>query len=332
MFLFPKGAGPPAVAEPTSLLTLVAVEFAPRVAALWPAPHTAFLTASAARRHLVCMALACGRDPACHTALEARLPHAVATALGTPPAGLARALTRMGDVAWAAEDYRMLLRLLADPKAGKTLRHAEVLEAATLRRLALLPAPMAGAVHLAMGLSDDGAVVLREAYEALRLRDGPAAAEAAAARWARAEFARTAFDAVRDDLAPELGPPPHPGTARLRPLASKWALRDAARRYRNCLADHLPPAALGQSAYYEWAGPPEAVVQVSRDHVFGWRLNEVRTARNGFVPQEARGPLLDDLALMGVHVGRSGWDLHSYLNAEVGIGYALPPPDDAFEY
>jgi len=332
MFLFPKGAGPPAVAEPTSLLTHVAREFAPRVAALWPAPHAAFLTASAARRHLVCLALACGRDDACRTALEARLPRALAEAVGSPPAGLARALTRMGDVAWTAEDYRTLLRLLADPKAGKTLRHAESLEAATLRRLALLPPPMAGAVHLAMGLSDDGATVLREAHEALRLRDGPAAADAAAAAWARAEFARTVFDAVRHDLAPELAPPPHPGTARLRPLATKWQLRDAARRYRNCLADHLPPAALGSSAYYEWAGPPEAVVQLTRDHVFGWRLHEVRTARNGFMPAEARGPLLDDLALMGVHVGRSGWDLHSYLNPEVGVAYALPAPDDAFEY
>jgi len=336
MFLLPRGVGPPAAAEPTSLLTLVAGEFAPRVASLWPAPHAEFLTAPVARRHLVCLAITCGRDEACRAALEARLPRALAEAVGDAPPGLARALGRLGDLAWSAADYRTLLRLLADPRAGKALRHAEAIDPAVLRRLEALPPPMAGATHLAMGLTLDGAAVLSEAYEALRRRDGVAAADAAAARWAKAEFAKTAFDWAREDLAPELLPPPHPGTARLKPLATKRALRDAARRYRNCLAGHLPHAALGHSAYYEWLGPPSAVVQVSRDHVFGWRLEEVRAMRNATVPEEARGPLLDELALIGVHVGRSGWELHRFLDADVGVAYRLPPPDmaaaNAFEY
>lgn len=327
MFLLSKGAGSSAVAEPSSLLSLVAGAFAPRVAALWPAPHAEFVTASPARRHLVCLALALDREAACRPALVSRMPRAIAEAVGTAPPGLARALTRMGDLAWTAEDYRTLLRLLADPVAAKSLRHAEAIEPAVLRRLEALPPPMAGAVHLAMALSADGAVVLREAYDALRRRDGPAVADAAAARWAKAEFAKTVFDWAREDLTPELLTPPHPGTARLKPLASKAALRDAARRYRNCLADHLPHAALGNSAYYEWEGPPAAIVQVSRDHVFGWRLDEVRAARNAAVPEEAREPLLDELALIGVHVGRSGWELHRWLNTDVGVAYRLPAPD-----
>lgn len=335
MFLLPKGAGPPAPVEPTSLLTLVAREFAPRIAALWPAPHIAFLTAPAARRHLVCLALTCDRDEACGAALEARLPDAIAAAVGEAPPGLARALSRIGDVAWTPADYRKLLALLAEPKAGKALRHAEAIEPGLLRRLEALPPPMAGATHLALALSADGAAVLHEAYDALRRRDGPAAADAAATRWTKAEFAKTVFDWAREDLAPDVRPPPHPGTARLKPLATKRALRDAARRYRNCLADHLPHAAMGYSAYYEWAGPPAAIVQVSRDHVFGWRLDEVRAMRNATVPEEHRAELLDELALMGVHVGRTGWELHRLLTTDVGVRYALPPPDvgaaDAFE-
>ena len=263
------------------------------------------------------------------------MPRALAEAVGSAPPGLARALTRMGDVAWSAEDYRSLLRLLADPKAGKVLRHAEAISAGVLHRLAALPPPMASALHLAFALNDDGVAVLCEAYEVLRFRDGQAAADAAAACWAKAEFAKTCFDAVRDDLSPDVAEPPHPGTERLRPLASKRALRDAARRYRNCLADHLPNAATGWSAYYEWVGPPSAIVQVSRDHVFGWRLDEARGPRNAAVPDEVREAIVHELALMGVHVGRSGWELHRALASDVGVAYRLRPhaeaAADAFE-
>ena len=334
MFLLPKGTGPPAAAGPTSLLSLVAGEFAPQVAALWPAPHIAFVTAPAARRHLVCLALTLGRSDACRAALDERLPRAIAAAVGEGPPGLARALTRIGDLAWATDDYRTLLRLLADPKAGKALRHAEALDPGVLRRMETLPTPMAGAIHLALALNADGAAVLREAYEALRFRDGDAAADAAATRWADAESAKAVFAAARDDLAPEIVPPPFAGTGRLRPIASKSGLLDAARRYRNCLADHLPHAATGWSAYYEWLVAPGAIVQISRDHVFGWRLDEVRAPRNAAVSKSTREAITDELALIGVHVGRNGWELHRALAADVGVAYRLRPPhaaaDEAF--
>ena len=44
------------VASP--LLRLIAPPDAEVLAALWPAPHTAFVTAPAARRHLICLMLA----------------------------------------------------------------------------------------------------------------------------------------------------------------------------------------------------------------------------------------------------------------------------------
>ena len=51
-------AVPASAAAPSPLLTYLAGEFAPAIAALWPAPHAVFLTAPAERRHLVCLALA----------------------------------------------------------------------------------------------------------------------------------------------------------------------------------------------------------------------------------------------------------------------------------
>lgn len=318
-------------AGPTPLMTLLAGEFAHRAARLWPAPHVEFVTASAARRHLVCMAFTLGRDVAAlrETLLRGRLRRAIPTVLGDLLPGLERALTRMSEVSWAAADYRALLRLLAEPRAAKVLRHAPALEADLVRRLAALPPPMGDAVDLALELNAEGVAVLEEAYAALRFRDGATAAEAAAARWARTRSAKALFEAVRDDLAPEPLAPPHPGTPRLRPLATKRALRSAARLYRNCLADRAPYAATGWSAYYEWEGPPGAIVEITRDHVFGWRLEEARAAHNAPVPEAVRDEIVSELALMGVHVGRSGWELHRALSPDIGVRWPLRPAGDA---
>ncbi len=329
---FPVAGGVPAVAkaEATSLLTLIAGEFATRVAALWPAPHAPFLTARAARRHLVCLALAWGRDAVAAAILEARLPHAIRLAAGpAPPLGLARAVSRMGDVAWTAADYRALAGLLRHRQAAKAIWHAEVLAPELVRALAALPEPMAGAVHLALGLDARGAAVLCEAYGVIRFRSGPAAAARAAARWARAANVPALFEAVRDELYPEPPAPPHPGTAVLRPLATKADLRRAAKRFRNCLAEQLPYACSGWSAYYEWLGEPGAVVELGRDHIFGWRLEQARLAGNLPVPEPLQEAIASELALIGVHVGRSGWELDRARRSRGADPFPLRPADFA---
>jgi hypothetical protein len=328
MLLRLPGAAPvPSRTEPSSLLKLVAGEFAPRVAALWPEPHGAFLAAPAPRRHLVCLAVAVGRNLAdlAERLLSARLRAAIRLVLAQPPAGLERALTRAGEIAWDADAYRALVRLLDRRAPAKVLRHAEVLDVELVRRLAGLPEPMADAARVAVGLSPEGVLVLREAYEALLMRDGRAVTEAAAARWTGAPTAKALFELVRDDLTPEPVAPPHPGTARLTPLASKAAMKDAARRYHNCLGDRGSDAATGWAAFYEWAGPPGAVVSITRDHIFGWRLDEARVARNQPVPSEVREEIVSELALMGVHVGRSGWSMDRLLREDVGRGYRYWP-------
>lgn len=332
MFLPLTGAVPVAkrTAAPTSLLKLVAGEFAPRIAELWPEPHGPFLSAPAARRHLACLGLALGVDlaPLAAAVLGARLRHAIPALIAAPPPGLERLLSRLGEVALDAESYRLLVRLLGRPAPAKVLRHAEAVDTALIHRLAGLPEPMEQAVRLARDLTPETLAVLREAYDALALRAGRAAAEAAAAGWARAGSLRSLFARVRDDLTPEPPPPPHPGTGRLRPLASKAAIRDAARRYRNCLAERTPHAAAGWSVFYEWAGPPGVIVEISRDHVFGWRLDQARTADNGPVPEGIRDALVGELALMGVHVGRSGWQLDRLLREDVGRGYRFWPVEE----
>ena len=291
-----------AKAGPTSLLTLLAGEFAPRVAMLWPDPHGRFLAAPAARRHLVCLALALGRDlrGLAERLLTARLRVAIRLAVSAPPA--------------------------------EVLRHADAVDASLVRRLAGLPDVMAPAAKLAAALSPEGVEVLREAYQALSLREGRAAADVAAEGWGRAANAKALFELVRDDLTPEPMAPPHAGTARLKPLATKAAMKDASRRYRNCLKDRGSDAATGWAAFYEWLGSPGAVVAITRDHVFGWRMDEARLAHNAAVPEPVREEIISELALMGVHVGRSGWAMDRLLREDVGRGYRYwPASDDAAE-
>ncbi|MBW8813298.1 MAG: hypothetical protein JF588_07705 [Caulobacterales bacterium] len=327
--LFPVLALIPATrTEPSSLLKLLAGEFAAQVAATWPEPHAAFLAAPAARRHLTCLALALGRDlpPIAERLLGGRLRHAIRLVLDPAPSGLERLLGRLGELAWDAEDYRTLLRLLAQRAPAKVLRHAQQVEPGAVRRLAGLPEPMGEAVGLALELTAEGVLVLREAYDALRLRDGPEAADVAASGWARAGSGKALFEAVRDDLTPEPLAPPHAGTTHLRPLRSKAELREAARRYRNCLGDRLSDAATGWQAFYEWEGPPGAIIGIQRDPIFGWRLEEARVGGNGAVPEAAREAIVSELALMGVHVGRSGWRLERLLRDDVGRGYRYWPP------
>lgn len=116
--LFPGAAPVPVRTEPTALLKLVAGEFAADVARIWPEPHTDFLTAATARRHLVCLALALDNDVAivAGAVLRGRLREAIGATLARSPPGLERALGRLGETAWTAVAYRKLAALLADPR------------------------------------------------------------------------------------------------------------------------------------------------------------------------------------------------------------------------
>jgi hypothetical protein len=327
MFKLFSGQAPvPARTEPTALLKLVAGEFAADVAAIWAEPHMEFLTATTARRHLVCLALALGRDMAGVAALvvRGRLREAIPVALGRSPAGLERALARLGETAWTALAYRKLIELLADARAAKLLRHAQTIDPAAVARLVLLPEPMGRALAVALAITDDAAVAIAEAAGAIACRSGTAVSRAAAERWAEAETEAALFDLVREDLYPEPPPPPFDGTGKLRPLTTKAAMRDAARRYNNCLATRVIHAVGGFSAFYEWTANPGAIVEISRDAIFGWRLEEAKGPNNDPLDKDSRAALAAELATLGIHVGRSGWQLERALRPDVGRDWRLP--------
>jgi hypothetical protein len=236
------------------LLRLIAPAYADVLAALWPAPHTPFVTAPTARRHLICLMLATetGRGAAADVdlLLAAPLRKAVRLVLDPAPEGLARALERLGEIAWAPEDYRVLVALLGDPKPAKTLRHAERIDPLQVRTLGALPRPLRDAGGAAVRVGAAQAKLLAEAHALLARRLPEAVLAERIAVWTRAPNAKALFNLVADDFRRELPKPPHPGTEQLRPLETVAAIRDAARRYRNCLANYVDAAVGRRWALY----------------------------------------------------------------------------------
>ena len=302
---------------PSTLLEYVAGDFAARVAGYWPPPHGPFLVAAASRRHLVCLALALagpGGAIDADSLLARPLKQAIRIAAPGAPDGLARALGHLGERAWAEDDYRALLRLLADRLTGKLLRHRDQITAEQIRALELLPQPLLARGLGRVGLDDQAARVIADIFAAVSARDGADAGAAVAARWAGAETLAPLADLARLDLEPEPPAPPFEGSDRLRALATKAAIIDAATRYRNCLRTRLHAVCLGESALYEWAGPPGVVLEIYRDTLLGWSLDQARLPKNEAVPEPARTEIITELHALGVHVGRSIWSYHDALD------------------
>lgn len=333
MYLFdPKTFSPP-VGDPSPLLTHLAGAFAPRVAGLWRAPHAAFLTAPAERRHLVCLSLAMADQtplPAPANGLfDLPLKQAIRTFITPAPDGLARALAHIGETAWSAEDYRLLLRLLSFGVSMKLLRHAEVIELKDVRSLARLPDLLLAKGFGRFGLSADQAGVICEAFDRTIAFHGCDAADRAAERWARADNLPALFRMIQLDLLPEVVEPPFPGTKWLKPLRTKAEMADAAERYGNCLRTRIRHAALGCGAYYEWVGQPGAILEIWRDHLYGWRLDEAKGPKNAPVPKGLRDAITSELRQMGVHVGFRGWEFEDALARAARSNFVRPDEAEA---
>jgi hypothetical protein len=327
VFIFKSVKPRPLTASPpTGLLGFIAGEFAPRVASLWPEPHLAFLTAPAARRHLVCLALSRAAPGAAIDAcalLTRPMKQAVKAAIASPPEGLARALERLGERAWKADDYAALLRVLASQRTGKALQHRDEITAPDVRALGQLPDALLDHGLGRLPLSDTAAGLVADAFNALAARDGEAAARTLAPRWAGADTLKTLIEFIALDLEPEPPAPPFAGTDRLRPLATKAAILDAAGRFKNCMRGQMHWACSGSSAFYEWIEPPGVVLEITRDRLRGWVLDQARLVENKPVPQACQEAITETLRSMGVHVGRSLWRLNDALGDATG---APPSP------
>lgn len=310
-----KPTAPARAGIPSPLLTHIAPEFAGRIAALWPAPHAVFLTAAAERRHLLCLALS-RAEIDCDLAdglLHWPLRRALKVILPAGPDGLARALARLGETAWTAQDYGRLIDALKEPAAAKIVRHAETVTPTLVQGLAGAPGQLLRAGFGRLNLKGEQAEVVNEAWNIALRQAGPSAAGRLAERWSGAQSLPTLLERIREDLLPEVAPCPLPPHPRLRHLSTKAKMREAACRFENCLVDEMPDACAGTSVYYEWLGEPGAVIELTRDLLRGWVLDEARLKNNEAVTHDTRAAIVEVMTEMGVHVGRNAWDLAAAL-------------------
>lgn len=330
-------ARPVSLAAPTPLLTHLAAQHAAGIARLWAPPHGEFINAAADRRHLICIASqALGADLTPSLAddlLSWPLRRAIKAAAPGAPIGLARALARLGEVAWPAEDYAGLLELLALSQTARVLRHAKSITLDQVRAMAGLIEPLRRAGLGGAGLGGDQVQLLNEVYEAMARRDGAAAADEAARRWAAGGSLADVFARARACLRRQPRPDPLPPSPRLRYLATLDAITDAGGRYNNCLKT-LDYAGDADVLFYEWLGEPGATLELMDDRLFGWRLNEARRAGNVEISREQRREITATLRALGVHVGRSVGQLTTMLwrarRGDFLLRSRLAAEDDAY--
>jgi hypothetical protein len=301
-----------AVPAPSPLLRHLAGETAEPLALVWPAPHLPYFAAAAPWRHLMGIVLALDQPLSLELgsiALEGPLRRAICVLLPNAPPGLKRALRRMGETGWPPETYRRLHRLLERPKSAKVLHHAEKLDPAVIDGLAETPIALLEVGLARFGLCLESAETARDCFAALSEREGAEHAEALAREWGKAPTVEALFKRVEEDILAEPVPSPFPATSKVRWFGTKAEVREAARRYRNCLASYLNAAATGEAVFGEWLGRPGAIIQVSRDTVFGWRLEQAREPDNEPVAETTRNAIVAELRRFGIRVGRSGRDL-----------------------
>lgn len=295
---------------PTPLLAFLAGEHAETIARVWPAPHAEFFALTAARRHMA--AIAAVRMPVTELArlrrlLEgAHLREAAALALGEPPRGLARALSRLGERIWTAPEYQGLIRHLRDAESALILRHAEAIDVALLAKLSALPAVLRRARIVALVPHADGAMTLAEAF-ALARRINPRVAERdLATAWSRAPDTRRLFEAALEALKPlrfgEAVPAPRMDRP-YRAITSRDRLQAEALRFSNCIASYHWEIGAEQMAVYVREGDTPAMIALKRD-VGGWRLAEALAAGNMPLEDALLRLIAAEFAAAGVRIGQ----------------------------
>ncbi len=76
---------------------------------------------------------------------------------------------------------------------------------------------------------------------------------------------------------------PWQGNEWIKPVCSRSEMQNVADRFSNCVMKYVPEVILGSSYIYVCERPP-AVIEVKRDVVFGWTVDEMEGACSQKIP------------------------------------------------
>ncbi|MEM0986932.1 MAG: hypothetical protein AAGJ32_11850 [Pseudomonadota bacterium] len=316
-----------AVKTPTPLLQFLAGPHAERIAACWPAPHDCFFALPAARRHAAVILLSHGgMDFDVLARLVERHKDAdiarklVAAAHGPSaevPAGLMKAMARMGETQWQLRDYDLFLDLFRDEQASPVLRHMADIRPEKLALIGALPAGLREASIVALVPNGDAARDLGLACDIAVRMQGEQHARRIAERLRRAKESSQLFAKAAEELAPERFTPPLPVPALPRPfeaVTERKQLAAIALEFQNCLRDFAYDMALGRMAVFAWRVEP-AIVLALRWDAAGWRLAEAECKANTDAPDASLRELVSILARFDVRTGPALATLERRLNS-----------------
>ncbi|MEO0883804.1 MAG: hypothetical protein AAFY34_13890 [Pseudomonadota bacterium] len=312
--------------KPTPLLVHLAGDYAPEIAAIWPAPHEGFLTLPAARRHLVAMLI------------DANLPFTVAVGdriaervtfdrdcivaepiVPNGSLGLMKVLSRSGERLWDRKDYAGLKRLVCRDGMTKLLRHRQAFDKEFIQVASALPNPMLRSQILEAVPHLAAAMDVSEAVEILLCHEGEEMVSALAERMARSKSPVAMMERLSDALVPDAFapymPPPDLPASFLR-VVSRKQLKDTALTFKNCLRDYDVDLANGSTAVFVAHTDPKAVLSIERD-ARGWMLNEACLAGNAPLPIDLLRRIAADLRGSGVRVGTGLKGLQDRLHRHV---------------
>jgi hypothetical protein len=334
------------VARPTPLLTFLAGEHAPRIAAAWPAPHTAFFALPTARRHAAAILLA--RPAPASVCHDVGLAHFVAHTRdgeiantlvgGQAPGGLLKVLGRCGEVLWAADDYVRMLTLFTAPEGCQLLRHLPEVRPLAVAEFERLP-PVLRLAAIVRNLPGSAAATtdLVAAWQLAVRIHGDRAGMELLARWTRAATPAQLFDWAAEALDPvRFGdgvPAPVLGDA-FEAVTDRKTLDEVALEFRNCLRDFANDLAIGCMRVYvrrparAQREPSAAYVFALRLDVAGWRLAEARGVDNADVSDADLTALVATLRHAGVRTGEAVSTLRDRLHdhgcTQCGTANAAP--------
>lgn len=323
----------------TPLLAFLAGAHADAMARIWPAPHEDFLMLPSARRHAAAILAQRGGYSSARLqwlAARARDGELAVELFGDhPPGGVMKALSRMGEALWSAEEYAAFIHLFRDEPARQLIRHMTDIRPAILAVVAALPAPLRrpGIVSI-LGADREATACLVSAWNmALHLR-GEAAAAEIAQQFGRAKGAAALFKMALSVIQPSAfggtSPPVLPAPFRL--VRHVQHLEAFALEMRNCLRDYAPDLASGRMALWIWRGQGGPVAVALWRDAAGWRLAEARGPDNAEITDEVLAEIVAAVRAAGVRTGAPWQMLRRWLmdrTHEPGTQDAARPAEGA---
>lgn len=222
-------------------------------------------------------------------------------ALGDCPAGLIKALGKLGPRALQPVSYVCLARIMRGRHGARTVAHLPRLNQAQIARLAQLPDGFRRPAIIA---------ALRDRYDGRRLPELLEAVtrlrpDVPTERLGRDLAQAADAEAMTRHLiklleARPFPPPPLTIPPPMRALESAEAVADAAERFRNCARNYLRDVQERQLYFYEWQGEGPALISLRIHGLRGWVIDEVQGPGNTTVPPGIMAAIVDKLTAAGV--------------------------------